>query len=657
MLIFDQFEKGDPQLRAIALGVALGMGLLLAGLWYVQVISAKRYRADLREQSLRIVRVPAVRGKIFDRNGFALADNRPTYNVNLYLEEFRRSFRYEYTNRVLRDFKAAHPGTKPARKEDQALQSAARSRVASNLMMQAGMLIDQPQTFDEKQFTSHYNNLRSLPFPLLRDLSVQQVALFAERSWQMPSLALEVQPVRIYPWRDTAAHVIGYLKRDNNPPDEYDVSFQFRLDDFTGATGIESKFDRVLRGRPGIKSVLVNNLQYRQSEEMLASPQPGHNLVLTLDLPLQRATERALKSAQAETRGAAVVLDCRTGDVLAMASVPSLDPNQFMSGISNEEWAQLNDKVLLPQVNRASHGLYPPGSIFKIIVAMAGLESGIIKTNDVLEGKRFYQINGRGHAWNCTAPPGIYDFDKAFYLSCNCYFIDYGLRIGFEKIARMGRDFGFGTPTGLTSQQETAGYFPNPMDKIKRDGSQWMPGDTANLSIGQGELHVTPLQMAVMTAAIANGGSILEPRLVERIEPQDPDSGGEVLHFPSGQIRAQLDLQPKNLEIVRHAMLLDVIHKDASGRFDGTGRHAAVTGMQVCGKTGTAQVMEGRRLKEYITWFASFAPFEAPRYAVVVMVEGGASGTTTCAPVAHDIYEAIVKREQPAAKTDRTSMN
>jgi penicillin-binding protein 2 len=649
MLFFDEIKKGDPHLRGVAIAVALGLSVLIAGLWYVQVVCANRYRADLQEQSLRIVRVPAIRGKILDRNGFALAENRPTYNVNLYLEEFRRYFRYEYTNSVLPQYRRTHPDTRPNLKTDEVLQCAARCRVVSNLLLHVSSLVRQPQTLDEKLFTNHYNNLRSLPFPLLRDLSVQQVALFSEKSGLLPSLSLEVQPLRTYPWTNTAAHVLGHLKRENNPAEDEDISFQFRLEDYAGAMGVELAFDQQLRGRPGVKSVLVNNLQYRQGEEILMAPQPGQNVVLTIDLPTQRATERALRNVNAEPRGAAVVMDCRTGDVLAMASVPSFDPNLFTAAhIPEEEYDKLMDLELRPQINRATYGVYPPGSIFKIIVSMAGLEAGLIHTNDEFEARTFYQINGKGHPWSCTAPAGKYDFDKAFYLSCNCYFIDHGLQIGFEKIADMGRRFGLGSRTGFTTRLESAGYFPDPSEKIKKDGTRWMPGDTANLCIGQGEILVTPLQVAVMTAAIANGGKVLEPRLVDRIEPPDPTTGGDTVRFPAGQIRRQLNLDPRNLAIVREAMQLDVTHRDEKGRRDGTGRYAAVEGMQVCGKTGTAQVMEGHILKEHITWFVSFAPFDNPRYAVVIVVEGGTSGGGTCAPVAHDIYKAILERAQGA---------
>ncbi len=650
MFIFDEIEKSDAPLRAIAVAVGAGMAMLLAGLWYIQVVSAKRYRADLQEQSLRIVRVPAIRGKILDRNGYALADNRASYNINAYLEEFRRSFRYEFTNKVLPEFKLANPKTKPASKVDLELQSAARVRVVSNLLWQVSSLVEHPQLLDAKDFTHHYANLRSLPFPLMRDISSQEMALFVEKSSRMPSLALEVHPVRVYAWTNTAAHLVGHLRRDNRPTEEEEISYQFRLPDYTGVMGVELAFDEQLRGHAGVKSVLVNNLQYRQSEEVLTPPEPGRNVVLTIDLPIQRATERALRSVQADTRGAAVVMDVQTGDLLAMASAPTFDPNLFAGRISHEEWKRhrLSDEVLRPQLNRATYGVYPPGSIFKIVVALAGLEAGVIKPEELFEANPPYKINGRGHGWRCTAPPGLFDFDRAFYQSCNCYFIDHGLRLGFERIAEMGRRCGLGTRTGLRTGQEVAGYFPDPSDRIKRDGSRWMPGDTANLCIGQGELWVTPLQMAVLTAAIANGGRVLEPRVVDRIEPQGYDVGQGVIQFPSGQIRGELRVSPNNLQLVRSAMLLDVVHRDATGRPDGTGRRAAVEGMQICGKTGTAQVMEGRTLKEYITWFVSFAPFEAPRYAVVVVVEGGASGASTCAPVAHDIYAAILKRQQQA---------
>jgi penicillin-binding protein 2 len=402
-----------------------------------------------------------------------------------------------------------------------------------------------------------------------------------------------------------------------------------------------------------VKTVLVNNLQYRQAEEVWIHPQPGDNVVLTIDRSIQMATERALRKARPETRGAAVVMDCRTGDILAMASLPVFDPNLFTSRISEEDWASLKDEEMRPLFNRTAQGAYQAGSIFKIVVALAGLEAGTLDPNEIFESKGYFQIQGRGRAWRDTAGPGQFDFDRAFYRSSNPYFQHHGMKVGFDKIVEMGRRLGLGRRTGLAIREEAVGYFPDPLDKIKKDGSRWMPGDTANLSIGQGEILVTPLQMAVLTAAVANRGSVLVPRLIDRFEPQGPEAAGHAVRFAPGQVRRDLGVSRANLEVVRTAMLLDVQQRD------GTGRSAAVDGLSICGKTGTAQVMEGRSLKEYVTWFVSFAPFDQPRYAVVVVVEGGQSGGSTCAPVAREIYQAILRRERglPASGEEILAVN
>jgi penicillin-binding protein 2 len=642
MLFLDQIKRGDPKLRIISRGVAAGLVLLLACLWYVQIVSAKRYRADLLDQSFRIVRVPAIRGKILDRNGTPLAENRPSYNINLYLEELSRSFRQEYDTSVLPEFRLANPSFRgrPAGKAGQQLERAARFQVVSNFLGEVSSLVEQPQILDEREFNRHFNELRSLPFPLVRDLSAEQVALFMEKSAPISSLSLEVQPLRIYPWKSTAAHVLGHLRRNDNPADSEEISFHFRLPDYVGETGIERAFDQQLRGTPGVKTVLVNNLQYRQAEEVWIQPQPGDNVFLTIDRSIQIAAEQALKRGRPDPRGAVVVMDCRSADILALVSLPAFDPNFFTSRISEEDWARLRDEESRPLWNRATYGSYPAGSIFKIVVALAALEAGTINPNDIFESKGYFRIQGRSRPWRDTAGPGNFDFNRAFYRSSNPYFQHHGLKVGFEKVVEMGRRVGFGRRTGLATREEAQGYFPDPLDKIKKDGSPWMPGDTANLCIGQGDILVTPLQMAVMTAAVANRGSVLVPRLVDRIEPQDPEGPEQTVRFAPGQVRRDLGVSQSTLEIVRKAMLLDVDH------MDGTGRSAAVEGLSVCGKTGTAQVMEGGALKEYVTWFVSFAPYDQPRYVVVVVVEGGQSGGSTCAPVAREIYQAILRRER-----------
>ncbi|MBI2949034.1 MAG: penicillin-binding protein 2 [Verrucomicrobia bacterium] len=642
MLIIDQLKKSDFKLQAVAMAVLAGMAVLLAGLWYLQVVRSDRYRANLQAQSVRTVRVPAIRGKILDRNGYALAENRPSYNVNLYLEELRDSFRHEYTNGVRKEFKLANPNVRLTRKIIDELERQARYRVVSNVLMHVSSAIQEPRLLVEQDFHIHYDQLRSLPLPLLKDLSKPQVALFVEQAGHVPSLALEPQAVRHYPYQHVAAHIVGHLQRDFYPVKDEDISFRFRLPDYVGRKGIEAAFDTELRGKAGVKAVLVNNLAYRESEHTPMPPEPGHNVVLTIDLWIQLAAEKALANApfaktktREEVCGAVAVMDVNTGDIYALASSPSFDPNQFVTGFTNEEYKKMSDEDLRPMFNRAGYGTYPPGSSFKIIVALAGLEAGVIDTNAIYRNPGHYFI-GR-HRIDDTAPAGDYSFRRAFWRSSNSYFVEHGLRIGPEKIIEMARQFHLGEPTGLWPKQEAAGALPTPGELRKLDGSRWMPGDTGNLSIGHGELLVTPLQMAVLIAAVANGGTLLAPRLIERIEPQEKPEDSQIIQVSPRQVRGTVKLRPETLERVRQAML------DDTQNAEGTGRSARVDGLQIAGKTGTAKLTSGK--KESITWFVSYAPFDNPRYAVVVVVEGGASGSLTCAPVARDIYKEILKRD------------
>jgi len=401
------------------------------------------------------------------------------------------------------------------------------------------------------------------------------------------------------------------------------------MPDYRGQVGVEAGFDSQLRGRPGAQAVLVNNLGYRQTESVGSQAEPGDNVVLTLDLDIQQAAERSLAAHRgADARAAIVVMDVRSGDVLAMVSSPAINPDY-----SSNEPARMNDPKLRPQSNRATYENYAPASMFKPIVGLAALEAGL--DPDALVDNPGYVYVGRRHIAD-LAPPGQYNFRRAIIFSSNTYFITVGLRTGIENVVRMAEKFHFGERTGLPTRQETKGIFPTLKQVQSPD---WRDGDSANICIGQGEMAVTPMQMTVAYAAIANGGTILWPRLVERIEPQDPASGKAMTNFSTGRVRDHLDVSVRNLKILHDAMLAETV--------EGTGQPAQVPGLQICGKTGTAQVMNSRNQEiDRTTWFASFAPYENPRYAVVVMVESGIYGGPTCAPIAHDIYEAILKSEK-----------
>jgi penicillin-binding protein 2 len=651
MFVLDQVKTGDPRLRWVAAGMLMGMLLLVGGLWYVQIVSGGRWENSKKIQSFRNVRVPAVRGKILDRNGQLLAENRPRYVVNLYLEELRKEFLFEYTNSVKREF-VARTKHKPNRKQAIELEEFARYRVVSNIVWKvSSAILAQPLIVNSNAFARHYKEQLAMPMPIVTDLNPQQIGLFMGKAADLPGVELEVEPYRYYPHTNTAAHVIGYVQQDMQPEDDTEYLFRYRLPDYMGKSGIENGYDADLRGHAGGKAILVNNIGYRQKQQMWLSPEPGKNVRLTLDLKLQQTAEAALLRAGPETRGAAIVLDPRNGDILVMASAPSYDLNMFVRthDYTKEDWERLNDPYLIPQYNRALQGAYHPGSIIKILVALTCFEAGVMTEDDTLDNPGYFMLGRR--RIDDLAPKGIYDFKNAFKRSSNTYFIEYGLRAGLDRIADMAQRFNLGDRTGaVPSGQEARGYFPSVGQRLKRDGTRWMEGDTANLCIGQGEILVTPLQMTVMTAAVANGGKVVKPRLVSQIEAQD---SGEVEILPGANVERELKVNPKNLDIVRRAMLADVEEEN------GTGTKAFIPGMRICGKTGTAQIRNAHGQIDHVTWFVSFSPFEAPKYVVLVMVETGRAGYggTICAPMVKEIYKAIQKiEEQQSEKERRGSM-
>jgi penicillin-binding protein 2 len=657
MLIFDQLKKNDPQLRTLAVVLLGGLFLLLVGLWWVQVVSAKDYQANLETQSFRTVRIPAVRGRILDRNGTVLAENRPTYNIGMYLEELRRPFEQAYSNEValarkqLKQELAAEEARlrRKVSKEERKrfvltgkhrdwLRQVAHFKVASNVMNQVSHRLGQPLSLNATNFERHYRTRLALPYPVLTNVTPVQIALFEEQSGSRTGVDVEIQSTRYYPYNSAAAHVLGHLQRDDSSMEGEESFFSFRLPDYRGSVGIEYGFDKQLRGMAGAKSVLVNNAGYRQVENVWSPAEAGENVVLTIDLGIQQAAERELQVFGPNTRGAVVVMDVQTGDILAMASSPTLNPNSFLPSLSRADSLRLSE--LHAEKNRATQENYQPGSIFKPVVGLACLEAGLDPSDKIYNPG---YINVGRKPIHDLAPPGYYDFRRAIKDSSNTYFITNGLRVaGISNIVKLAQRLHLGESTGLPTRQEVRGIFPS----LKRVHSQWYDGDTANICIGQGPLAVTPIQMAVMTAAIANGGKVLWPRLVDRLEPADPARGGSAVSFPSSRVRDELGVRPNSLHTLREAMLGDV--EDS----DGTGRAAAVPGMRIGGKTGTAQVMNERgQLLGHTTWFISFAPYEAPRYAVVVMVEVEmrGSGGLICAPVAGKIYKAILERQRTGA--------
>ncbi|MBL67812.1 MAG: hypothetical protein CMO74_05070 [Verrucomicrobiales bacterium] len=625
MVVFDQIRRKDYRLGSVAVFLLMAMGVLMAGLWYVQIFSSSQYIESQRNQSMRTVRIPSVRGKIFDQHGRILAEDKPAYNLSAYLEELRPHFR--------KAWRENRPKRKLDAEESLQLQIQTRYQVVSNFINRARLNL--PLDVNAGEIQRHFSELRALPLPVLKNLDPANVARFMELSDRIPGLDIQAWPTRHYP-EISVAHLVGHLKKDNTSEEE-STAYNYRLPDFRGVIGFEQTFDNKLRGHPGTRSMLVNHLGYRQSENLEVPTQPGSHVHLTLDLEIQKVAYDAMK-ASGHKAGAAVVMDVNNGDLIALTSMPVFDPNDFIPAINPQKWAQYRDARPSPLLFRATQERYPPGSIFKIISGLAALESGVVNTNDFMYNPGHYRLGRRNI--DDTAPAGDYNFKKAFKYSSNTYFIHHGLSCGIEQIVQMGNQFFLGQRTGLLPRQEVAGQFPT-LGEV-RNG--WRDGDTANIAIGQGRITVTPLQMGIMTAAVANGGRVFWPRLVARVEPADPDAFTDAMTFPQGRIRGQLRVTPRNLAAVQHAMWADV-HEEG-----GTGKRAMIDDYAVCGKTGTAEIRGGGR-RDKITWFSSYAPYKQPRYAVVVMIESGVSGGKTCAPIAKKIFEALRDRDRRSPRT------
>ena len=666
MLAFNPLNREGKPLRILAVVVGLGLLILFGGLVRLQILSRDRFEHSVQAQSYKSVRVPSIRGRILDRKGRELAGNTPRYRLDVYLEELSSDFALEY-NQLRRQLLATRGpesvsiptvwerlANRFRRKSSKALISSveveqlwrqARFNVVSNVIAQVSDRVGMPLTLSESELHRHWANTRALPLAIIRKLTAKQIATLSEQSWSIHGISVELQPVRHYPHGPLAVHLLGHLERADNYSTTDEETFDYRLRDYWGVAGLEKAFDAQLRGTAGAKSILVNSAGYRVGETTTTTSIPGINLITTLDLDLQIATEIALASVSGDERGAVVVLDVRTGDILAAASAPSFDPTEWIDGINQARWTNFYDvPKRTPLLNRITSGAYSPGSTFKIVTSLAALENGL-KPDDLFKVEPDPSRPSKGAIFvgkrkiGDTAPPGDYNFRRAFIRSSNSYFIDQGISVGFSNLLSTARRFHFGEPTGIPipSDEDRSAWMPTPEEA--RLG-KWPEGRLANFSIGQ-EITVTPLQLTLMVAAVANGGTLYYPRLIDRSESSNPLAEAKIQQVRPGQIRSHLGARSNHLLQIREAMRDDVLDNE------GTGKGARVVDYEVCGKTGTAEI-KANGITDKVTWFASFAPYEAPRYAVVVMVESGSSGGGTCAPVARRIYEHLRDRDRNA---------
>ncbi|MCG3147582.1 MAG: Peptidoglycan D,D-transpeptidase MrdA [Verrucomicrobiae bacterium] len=617
MIISAPFRDHNPRLAVLAVAMLAGFGLLLFALFRVQVLHADRYGSRETAQSLRRIRLPSARGEIVDRAGVVLANNRPSYDIAISLDQLGRI----------------------SKRQDAV-------RIAEANIFSISRVLNLPVAVSDRDVRNHYERRRPIPMPLWKDLRTDIVAAFVERAGTLPGTDLIVTPVRQYPHGTLAAHALGFCGKAEQSPDDDEETFYYYQADTLGKQGVERAFDADLRGAPGGRTIRVNPAGMRVGNVGDKPAERGNRLVLTLDSRIQKIAERALTHAPLpagkELRGAAVVLDPRNGEILALASLPAFDPNLFNPGTPAATINALLQGTAHPMLNRAIGAAYAPGSIFKPVTLLAGLEAGTVQMSDHADCTGGQQIgNRRFGCWN-TRGHGRVDAFMAMMQSCDVWYYQEGMQMGVDWIARVATEFGLGRPTGLDYARDKAGLVPTPDWKRTTQGERWWDGDTAQLSIGQSFLLASPLQMANVAATLANGGQRYRPFIAQRIETPD----GQVVHQTPTAVLNRLSAKPQNVALVRQTML------QAVESSQGTGHHAGVPGLRVAGKTGTAEFdlrEDGRTRRINRAWFIGFAPYDNPAIAMAVLIEDGVSGGHTAAPVAGEIMAGIFKR--PWTKT------
>ncbi|MCB0332514.1 MAG: penicillin-binding protein 2, partial [Bdellovibrionales bacterium] len=578
----------------------LSFVLLLARLWYLQVVQGSYFKERSENNRVRTQFLPPPRGKILDRNGEVLAKNRPSFDVVMYVTEVGDV-----------------------------------QKVLHELSRLTGTSFEDLSAKYEKE--KHY--ARFIPRILLPHVDREIIAKVKANRWRLPGIDVRYRPSRWYVHGDLAAHLIGYIREiDETQLKAPAYAAYYRSGDLVGKYGLERKWEQSLQGRRGRNNIVVNVHGVKMSDLAASDPMyqtdaiPGQSIKLTIDLDVQRAADEALK----ELKGGVVALDVSTGEVLAMASSPRFDPNMFIGDLSSKEW---NDIVSGPGRklnNRAMQGAYPPGSTFKVIMGAAALEEGVIDPHEKVYCPGHYAFGGRRFHCHKRSGHGNVDLKQAIIESCDVYFYVVGQRLGIDRIHEYAYRFGLGHQTGIDLAHESPGLVPSTQWKKKRfsgtEQEKWYPGETLSVVIGQGANLATPLQMAVATAAIANGGKVFKPQLLKGIYGASGTFQDE--SFAPEQVD-ELRLHQSTLALLRSAM--EGVVNDPKG----TARRARLPeewGIRVAGKTGTSQVVslakkDSSKEYEHHAWFIGYAPAQNPEIAVAALIENGGHGGATAAPV------------------------
>ncbi len=585
--------------RILTVSVAGIFALVLMRLFFLQVLQGQRYRELSEGNRIRVEVLTAPRGEVRDRKGRLLADCVPSFTVTL--DPFDKA----YTRNP------AH--------------------IDSTLAALGPILGVDPTLLKEK--IQRERKVSFLPIRLKRNVDIKSVAFVSEHRDQLPGVEVESEPLRRYPLGLMASHLLGYVGEISDK-ELLDPQYgDYLSGDLIGRMGIERRYEKILRGQDGKRFLEVNALG--RKAELLGDKHPivprrGVDLELTIDLDVQRAAEEAFAPG---ARGAVVALDPRNGEVLALASKPNYDPNEFSTGITQERWSELSGGGNYPLFNRAIQAAYPPGSTLKPFTSLAGLECGAIVPGTVFASSCTGEFRFGTRLFGCWNHDGHgrLSMHDAIVRSCDVYFYQLGLRIGLERLADFMSKLQLSEKTGIDLPQERRGLFPDRAWYDRRFGTgRWSRGLTLNVAIGQGEVSLTPVKLAQLAAFVGNGGVLWKPHLVRSVA-----SGASPQAFDS--LRQVVPVSPYNLEAVRSAMASVVSDPN------GTGGQARLDSIAVAGKTGTAQNPHG---KDHAL-FICFAPAEAPRIAVAVLVENAGHGSSAAAPIARKVLEAFFHPAPP----------
>ncbi len=595
-----------PRVTVFAVLICILFGVLILRLWFLQAIHGDYFRDQSENNRIRQVYVQPPRGLILDRNSVVLAKNRPAFQVDIVLEDVP-----DLSQTIKR---LAELTDRPADELLRAAKSPGRRR-----------------PFE--------------PRMVLKDVSREVVVELEARRWELPGVQVSVIPARLYPFGDLAAHVIGYIGEISAKQLERPGYTGYRMGDVVGQTGIEARWERFLQGQRGIKEVVVNAAGTKTGEASFERELSGQNVVLTIDKDVQAAGEKAL----GEHKGAVVAIDPRNGEVIAMVSAPRFDPNWFVGEMPRGVWADLIQGAGKKLTNRATQGTYPPGSVFKVVMEAAALDSGVMSMTERVSCGGQMKIGNRTFRCHKREGHGSVNHFGALVQSCDVYFYTVGNRLGVDRIHSYASRFGLGQPTGINLGDESAGLVPSTEWKKRayRDPEQqrWYPGETPSVAIGQGAVTATPIQMAQVLAAIASGGKLYRPTLVRRIQSAD---GTFVDDNFAPEVVGELGLDSSIIETIR-TDLIGVVNDP-----QGTARRAklpAAWNIVVAGKTGTSQVVsldhrEKSDAFEHHAWFAGFAPAEAPELVVAAIVENGGHGGVTAAPVVQEVLQAYFMKSR-----------